>query len=371
MRSQPHKRAPAHRDRRSLTDYQLPRRRVGEREQRGSRPTWETRPSRGRAASSLGLLRPPRPRPLGGACRGRGENLQPGRRRGDLGQEGATSRLGGEECGGSRTGSEELWGCRSEEPHSWGGGPDLPALRRASPLSGESATAPPQPSCSTARPKALHSWPGTARGRTWPESGSPDWTRERGRQDHGLRTGQGMAGPAPDSLRPCPSARPSGGKHFLSLFIALWGREGPQAALPAFSLPAFSCGLQGRPRTSLPEVAVGRALGVCRQCPHWDKVAEGRRRCPLSASLGRPPACGRLAGRGQAACLTALGAGVSSGRGRPRAVGLPRPEVAQRKGHIPVSVMPGMRLPTPGQGGAFLGAGGWGRGLEPAKPGRP
>lgn len=145
--------------------------------------------------------------------------------------------------------------------------------------------------------------------------------------------------------------------------MAFWGREGPQAALPAFSRPAFSRRLRGRPRTCLHEVAVGRVLGVCRQCPHWDAVAEGWGRCPLSARLGRLTVCGRLAGRGQAACLTAaLGAGVSSGRGRPRTAGLPRPEVAQRKGHIPVSVMPGMRLPTPGQGGAFLGAGGWGRG---------
>lgn len=86
MGSRPHKRVPAHGDRRSPTNC----RGAGweSAAQRGSRPTWETRPSRRRAASSLGLLRPPAAeagggarRPLGGACRGRGENLQPRRQK--------------------------------------------------------------------------------------------------------------------------------------------------------------------------------------------------------------------------------------------------------------------------------------------------
>lgn len=167
MRSQPHKRAPAHRDRRSLTDYQLPRRRVGEREQRGSRPTWETRPSLGRAASSLGLLRPPRPRPLGGACRGRGENLQP-----RPAEEGTLDRkepppasagrnVGGagqalRSCGGAEAKSRTAGAAAQTSPHC---GEPVPCLGSLPPhLLSQAAARPGRRPCTAglARPEAGH-----------------------------------------------------------------------------------------------------------------------------------------------------------------------------------------------------------------------
>lgn len=143
-------------------------------------------------------------------------------------------------------------------------------------------------------------------------------------------------------------------------FLCSWlllERGGPPAAWPAFSQPVSSWGLQGRP-------GLASCGGVSGQCPDQDKVAKGWRRCWLSCQPGQARRGGGCQWRrpGHTPDKAARG-GSPSGRGCPRAKGLPHPKVAQREGHIPVSAMTGMWFLRTELEEVPSGGRGWGRGL--------
>lgn len=236
-------------------------------------------------------------------------------------------------------------GSRGRQPRS------TPTLCRAGPGQG---CLPPTASCAaspaSALPEAVHSRPGMPEGRYGQKQAGPTGpgSAAAGTPASGWAGLAGASARLTPTLSLCQALRGQTTLPF-SAPGSFWGGKGTRLPCWPSARPVSSWGLQGRPQDQPSGGGRREVLGVRRQYPDQNKVAKGRlgempTGLPARAGSGyvggwhwrRPGHFSDRAGVG----------GSPSGRGCPGAAGCPHPKVVQREEHIPVSVMPGMWLPS-------------------------